>query len=149
MRIRSPSGCGARQRARRGARRDEDGVGVVRRASSDDHPARSVEAAAAGDDLHALLVETAGDVGGLVGGELHDPLVDHRQVDGDRDGLVALVVVEATPSSAAPPTSVISSAVAISVLLGTQSVRTAEPPIPSLSTTVTSAPSWAATRAAS
>ena len=54
-----------------------------------------------------------------------------------------------TPSSLAPATSVISSAVAISVLLGTQSVRTAEPPSPSVSTTVTSAPSWAATRAAS
>ena len=40
--------------------------------------------------------------------------------------------------------SVISSAVAISVLLGTQSVSTAEPPTPSVSTTVTSAPSWAA-----
>ena len=54
-----------------------------------------------------------------------------------------------TPSSLAPATSVISSAVAISVLLGTQSVRTAEPPTPSESTTVTSAPSWAATSAAS
>ncbi len=46
-----------------------------------------------------------------------------------------------TPSSAAPATSAISSAVAIRVLLGTQSVSTAEPPMPSLSTTVTSAPS--------
>ena len=54
-----------------------------------------------------------------------------------------------TPSSGAPERSVISSEVAISVLLGTQSVTTAEPPRPSLSTTVTSAPSWAATRAAS
>ena len=54
-----------------------------------------------------------------------------------------------TPSSLALLTSVISSAVAIRVLLGTQSVSTAEPPMPSLSTTVTSAPSWAATRAAS
>ena len=53
------------------------------------------------------------------------------------------------PSSGAPASSVISSAVAIRVLLGTQSVTTAEPPIPSLSTTVTWAPSWAATRAAS
>ena len=53
------------------------------------------------------------------------------------------------PSSAELPTSAISSAVAISVLLGTQSVRTAEPPMPSVSTTVTSAPSWAATWAAS
>ena len=50
-----------------------------------------------------------------------------------------------TPSSAAPDTSVISSAVAIRVLLGTQSVRTADPPSPSESTMVTSAPSWAAT----
>ena len=45
--------------------------------------------------------------------------------------------------------SVISSAVAIRVLLGTQSVSTAEPPRPSESTTVTFAPSWAATSAAS
>ena len=51
------------------------------------------------------------------------------------------------PSSPAPAKSVITSAVAISVLLGTQSVSTAEPPTPSLSTTVTSAPSWAATSA--
>ena len=36
---------------------------------------------------------------------------------------------------------------AIRVLLGTQSVSTAEPPSPSESTTVTSAPSWAATSA--
>ena len=56
---------------------------------------------------------------------------------------------KSTPSSAASATSVISSAVAIRVLLGTQSVSTAEPPTPSVSTTVTSAPSWAATRAAS
>ena len=53
------------------------------------------------------------------------------------------------PSSADSDTSVISSAVAMSVLDGTQSVRTAEPPTPSVSTTVTSAPSWAATWAAS
>ncbi len=50
-----------------------------------------------------------------------------------------------TPSSVAPDTSVISSAVAIRVLLGTQSVSTAEPPSPSVSTMVTSAPSCAAT----
>ena len=55
--------------------------------------------------------------------------------------------VKLTPSSAAPATSVISSAVAIRVLLGTQSVSTAEPPMPSVSTTVTSAPSCAATSA--
>ncbi len=64
-------------------------------------------------------------------------------------GGVALAVGKLTPSSAAPATSVISSAVAIRVLLGTQSVSTAEPPMPSVSTTVTSAPSWAATSAAS
>ena len=51
------------------------------------------------------------------------------------------------PSSAASSMSAISSAVAIRVLLGTQSVSTAEPPRPSLSTTVTSAPSCAATSA--
>ena len=54
-----------------------------------------------------------------------------------------------TPSSAAPDSSLITSAVAIRVLLGTQSVSTAEPPTPSVSTMVTSAPSWAATWAAS
>lgn len=53
------------------------------------------------------------------------------------------------PSSPAEPMSVITSAVAIRVLLGTQSVSTALPPSPSRSTTVTSAPSWLATRAAS
>ena len=52
-----------------------------------------------------------------------------------------------TPSSAADAMSVITSAVAISVLLGTQSVSTAEPPMPSESTTVTSAPSCEATSA--
>ena len=41
------------------------------------------------------------------------------------------------------------SAVATSVLLGTQSVSTAEPPGPSVSTMVTRAPSCAATSAAS
>jgi len=49
--------------------------------------------------------------------------------------------VRLTPSSVAPDTSVISSAVAIRVLLGTQSVSTADPPRPSVSTMVTSAPS--------
>ena len=53
------------------------------------------------------------------------------------------------PSSPASATSVITSAVAMRVLLGTQSVSTAEPPRPSVSTMVTSAPSWAATWAAS
>ena len=57
--------------------------------------------------------------------------------------------VKTIPSSAEPAISVIRSEVAISVLLGTQSVSTAEPPSPSESTTVTRAPSWAATRAAS
>jgi hypothetical protein len=41
------------------------------------------------------------------------------------------------------------SAVAISVFDGTQSVSTADPPRPSRSMTVVSAPSWAATSAAS
>ena len=54
-----------------------------------------------------------------------------------------------TPSSADPASSLISSLVAISVLLGTQSVSTAEPPGPSVSTIVTSAPALAATWAAS
>ena len=57
--------------------------------------------------------------------------------------------VSRTPSSADPATSVIRSDVAIRVLLGTQSVSTAEPPSPSRSTTVTYEPSWAATSAAS
>ena len=51
------------------------------------------------------------------------------------------------PSSGASATSAISSEVAISVLLGTQSVTTADPPIPSESTrAATSAPSWEATQ---
>ena len=53
------------------------------------------------------------------------------------------------PSSSASSMSAMSSAVAIRVLLGTQSVITADPPSPSESTTVTSAPSCAATSAAS
>lgn len=44
---------------------------------------------------------------------------------------------------------VITSAVAMRVFDGTQSVSTDAPPRPSQSTTVTSAPSWAPTRAAS
>src|SRR3546814_19709638 len=54
------------------------------------------------------------------------------------------VSVKDTPSSAEAATSVITSAVAIRVLLGTQSVSTADPPRPSVSTSVTSAPSCAA-----
>jgi hypothetical protein len=54
-----------------------------------------------------------------------------------------------TPSSRDSAAIVITSAVAISVLDGTQSVSTADPPSPSRSTTTTSAPSWAATSAAS
>src|SRR5690242_15868669 len=53
------------------------------------------------------------------------------------------------PSSPDSATSVITSAVAIKVLDGTQSVSTAEPPRPSVSTRVTSPPSWLATSAAS
>ncbi len=55
----------------------------------------------------------------------------------------------AMPSSALRLSSVIALEVSISDLDGTQSVRTQAPPSPSESTTVTSAPSWAATRAAS
>ena len=94
-------------------------------------------------------LEPARDVGGLVGGELLDPRVDPGQVDPDRVAASPSWSWKFTPSSAAPAISVITSAVAISVLLGTQSVSTAEPPTPSVSTTVTSAPSWAATWAAS
>ena len=54
-----------------------------------------------------------------------------------------------TPNVPALPSPVSTSEVAISVLLGTQSVSTQEPPMPSLSTTTTSAPSSAATSAAS
>ena len=54
-----------------------------------------------------------------------------------------------TPRSPLSAARVITSAVAMRVLLGTQSVSTHEPPRPSRSTTVTSAPSCAATSAAS
>src|SRR5690606_22035330 len=54
-----------------------------------------------------------------------------------------------TPSSADRLTSCNRSDVAIRVLLGTQSVRTVDPPSPSRSTKVTSAPSLRATSAAS
>ena len=53
------------------------------------------------------------------------------------------------PSDAERPSEVIVTDDSISVLHGTQSVSTQAPPRPSASTTVTSAPSWAATRAAS
>jgi len=53
------------------------------------------------------------------------------------------------PRSADPSIAVIRLDVAISVLDGTQSVSTQDPPSPLSSTTVTSAPSCAATRAAS
>jgi hypothetical protein len=53
------------------------------------------------------------------------------------------------PRSADPCRAVIMPEVAISVLEGTQSVRTHAPPRPSRSMIVTAAPSWAATKAAS
>ena len=53
------------------------------------------------------------------------------------------------PNCADSCTSVITSAVAIRVLDGTQSVSTADPPRPSVSIKVTSPPSWLPTRAAS
>ncbi len=53
------------------------------------------------------------------------------------------------PRSALRLSSVIALEVSISDLDGTQSVSTQAPPSPSESTTVTSAPSWEATRAAS
>src|SRR5271155_1401170 len=55
----------------------------------------------------------------------------------------------AMPSPADRLSRVIALDVSMSVLDGTQSVSTQAPPSPSESTTVTSAPSWAATRAAS
>src|SRR5579859_1058976 len=55
----------------------------------------------------------------------------------------------AMPSPADRLSRVIALEVSMSVLDGTQSVSTQAPPSPSESTTVTSAPSWAATRAAS
>ena len=66
-----------------------------------------------------------------------------------RSGVPSWFSPKVMPSSPATSVCVITSAVAIRVLLGTQSVSTADPPIPSLSTTVTSASSWAATSAAS
>jgi hypothetical protein len=53
------------------------------------------------------------------------------------------------PSAAERLSDVIVDDDSIRVLEGTQSVSTHEPPRPASSTTVTSAPSWAATRAAS
>ena len=54
-----------------------------------------------------------------------------------------------TPRSEAVSNWLMKSAVEMSVLEGTQSVSTAAPPTPSRSTTVTVAPRWAATSAAS
>ena len=92
-------------------------------------------------DLDAFLGQSLGDVGGLVGGQLLDASVDLAEVDRDGRRLVALVVGESYAELLGLATSVIRSDVAIRVLLGTQSVSTAEPPMPSLSTTVTCEPS--------
>ena len=84
----------------------------------------------------------------LLLGQRFDPLVDGREVDGDRLRAAAV----ADDRSARPPNrsaelarllrpTVITSAVAMRVFDGTQSVSTAEPPSPSRSTRVTSAPS--------
>ena len=54
-----------------------------------------------------------------------------------------------TPTRSACENEVIASLVAMNVLDGTQSASTHWPPTPSRSTSVTSASSWAATRAAS
>ena len=75
-----------------------------------------------------------------------------RSTPTTRAGLSMCGVSSATmmPSSSYEESKVvITSAVAIRVFDGTQSVSTDAPPRPSQSTTVTSAPSWAATRAAS
>ena len=66
-------------------------------------------------------------------------------------GLVGLAVAvkNCTPRSAASSTAFDASAVAMSDFDGTTSVSTAEPPTPTRSTSVTSAPSWAPARAAS
>jgi len=83
------------------------------------------------DHLDVLGGDTRGDVAGLRAGQVGDPLVQPRGVDGG------------------PAAGVIALEVSMSDLEGTQSVSTQAPPSPSESTTVTSAPSWAATRAAS
>ena len=57
--------------------------------------------------------------------------------------------VACTPIAELPLVSIAASATAIRALLGTTSVSTAAPPMPSRSIRVTSAPNWDATKAAS
>ena len=84
------------------------------------------------------------DVVGLLGGQVEHPAVDRRQVDPDhRLGVAASSPPNRSPSSSDSRTSVITSAVAIRVFDGTQSVSTADPPRPSVSTRVTSPPELA------
>ena len=102
---------------------------------------------AAGQDLDALGGQPGGDVRGLRLGQRLDPRVDPRRVHGRERRAIGRVGPQ--PRAEASCSAAIMSAVAISVLDGTQSVSTQAPPSPSRSTTVTSAPSCAATRAAS
>jgi hypothetical protein len=73
-----------------------------------------------------------------------DAAVDHGEVDRD-----VLAFRGACPRSRARLVSTRTPAEEMKVLDGTQSSSTQAPPMPTASTTVTSAPCWAATRAAS
>ena len=125
-------GLRRRQRAGRGAGRDQDRVGaqICSEPSASSATTRCGPSGGRGPGRRGRPREAAApDVARLVGGELLDPDVDPPEVDPD----AVLPTIDA--ELVAPATSVISSAVAMRVLLGTQSVRTAEPPRPSRSTT--------------
>jgi hypothetical protein len=92
---------GRRQRPRRRSGGEEHGIGVqglgapVREL---DHDALgALEPATPPQHAHVLALQAPADVGGLVGGEGLDPLVDPAQVDRDLVRGVALVVLEAQP----------------------------------------------------
>ena len=116
-----------------------------------DHALRSVEAGAAGYQLDVFALQSLSDVAGLSFRKIKNALVHRGQVYAYAGVDVALINEGRTAARGRVDwrTSVITSAVAIKVFEGTQSVRTAEPPSPSLSTKVISPPSLLPTSAAS
>ena len=98
MRIRSPSGSAVGSVRGAAPVATQHGVGLEGLASPpsaelDDDLSVPVEPAAArARTCDALALEPAADVGGLVGGELLDPLVDPARSTADLLGRVALVV---------------------------------------------------------
>ena len=96
------AGCAARRRWRAGRRRPR-AARCRRRRSVDDHGAGAVQPSEArARRATSSRLEPAADVRGLVVRERLDPGVDAGQVDGERVGGVALVVLEAAPRARGP-----------------------------------------------